>query len=203
MVPLFISLIKPNRLDLHSTINGGMPSILRLWCAEKSTESITAVDDLSAPEIDIISGKILREQASKIECEVGYSPGNDVDPYSRERSCFSVALGLGSWTVVSLSNWQDHTTRLSVSFSALVSHSIDDFVAMGAPRSARSLAANNPTPDEMLEHGFHVFSFWSSEYAWIPHQVRFKLIICSNLIVLMIHTYTTSFCTPRYVEDTG
>jgi hypothetical protein len=95
----------------------------------------------------------------------------NVDPYGRERSCFSVAPGLGSWTVISLSNWLDHSAKLSVSFSALVAHSIDDFVAMGAPRTPRSLDTENSPLGEMSEHGFHVFSFWSSEYVWIPHQV--------------------------------
>jgi len=153
-------------LDLHSA---GMPSILRLWCTEKSILSKKGVDNLST-EIDIIGtptseispGKILQEQASKIEFEVGYLPENDANPYSRERSCLNVAAGLGYWTVVSLSNWLEHTARLSISFSALVSHSIDDFAAMGAPQ--------NTTPGEMAEHGCHVFSFWSSDYVWIPHQ---------------------------------
>lgn len=160
-------------LDLHSTLNKGMPSILRLWCAERSTTSNKKERETpSVHEVDMISssdspGRILQQQASRIECEVGYSPGNIVDPYSRERSCFTVAEGLGSWTVVSISNWLEHTARLSVSFSALVSHSIDDFVAMGAPKSSRSLGKGL---GEIEEHGFHVFSFWSSEYVWISHQ---------------------------------
>merc|ERR1712216_904799 len=159
-------------LDLHSTLNKGMPSILRLWCAERSISSKKERETPSVHEVDMISssdspGRILQQQASRIECEVGFSPGNIVDPYSRERSCFTVAEGLGSWTVVSLSNWLEHTARLSVSFSALVSHSIDDFVAMGAPKSSRSLGKGL---GEIEEHGFHVFSFWSSEYVWISHQ---------------------------------
>ena len=184
-------------LDLHSTLNTGMPSLLRLWCAEKSTLSEKRKEEPLAHEIDVISssetsenmnpGKILKEQASKIDCEVGYTPANDVDPYSRERSCFSVASGLGSWTVVSLSNWMDHTACLSVSFSALVSHSIDDFVATGAPRSVKSLTNNGV--GEMSKHGFHVFSFWSSEYVWIPHQVRrvgFDMLLVYTVLTLVL-----------------
>jgi len=195
-------------LDLHSTINSGMPSILRLWCAEKSTLSKKGGDDMSANEIDIIGssatsetmnpGKILREQASKIECEVGYSPGNTVDPYSRERSCFSVASGLGSWTVVSLSNWLEHTARLSISFSALVSHSIDDFMAMGAPRSVKSVAADNTTPGEMSEYGFHVFSFWSSEYVWIPHQT----LVDNNPLIKKLKPHETEIFHIKPAEPT-
>jgi hypothetical protein len=171
-------------LDLHSTMNRGMPSVLRLWCTEKTTPTNdpekSKSEDLCHPESIEVTypKKILREQASKIECEFTYSPGDmDVDPYSRERSCIKVALGLGSWTVVSLSNWLEHTATLSVSFSALVAHSIDDFSATGAPRSLRSIADDNSSsPREMSEHGFHLFSFWSSEYVWIPHQVRFASI---------------------------
>lgn len=168
-------------LDLHSTVNSGMPSILRLWCAERSTpenstEKSTPENFCHSESLESANPrKFLKEQDSKIECEFVYSPGNmDVDPYSRERSCIRVASGLGSWTVVSLSNWLEHTARLSVSYSALVSHSIDDFVAMGAPRSLPSIAADGSSPREILEHGFHLFSFWASEYVWIPHRVRSK-----------------------------
>lgn len=192
-------------LDLHSTVNSGMPSILRLWCTEKSVEENST--EITVPESSTLchteSGesprKILREQASKIECEFIYSPGNmDVDPYSRERSCIRVASGLGSWTVVSLSNWLEHTAKLRVSFSALVSHSIDDFVATGAPRSLRSLTADSSSPREILEHGFHVFSFWSSEYVWIPHQVRLiacHLHMCSLCICIVCINVVLFCCT--------
>ncbi|KAL7439918.1 hypothetical protein ACHAXM_006943 [Skeletonema potamos] len=154
-------------LDLHSTMNSGMPSVLRLWCTEKSDITIDEVVDDTGFEIDV-TGRILKEQASKLETEVGWSPrNNNIDPYSRERSCFFVALGLGSWTVVSLSNWTSHATTISVSFAALVAHSIHDFAAMGAPRDS---IASIASPGEKLESGYHVFSFWSSEYVWIPHE---------------------------------
>ena len=161
-------------LDLHSTTNV-MPSILRLWCSERTDTDETAdpkemdftnSSDSSNPE------KVLKEQASRLTVEVGYSPGAVVDPYSRERSCFPVASGLGSWTLVSISNWLEKTATVSVSFSALVSHSIEDFVAAGAPRSApRTTGAPPPSsgPGEFGDNGFHVFSFWKAEYVWIPH----------------------------------
>ncbi|KAK1743772.1 alpha-galactosidase [Skeletonema marinoi] len=151
-------------LDLHSTMNGGMPSVLRLWCTEKSITTDEVNDNF---EVDV-SGRVLREQASKLQTEVGWSPrNNNIDPYSRERSCFFVAPGLGSWTVASLSNWMSHSTTMSVSFAALVAHSIQDFAAMGAPKDSIS---SNAGPGEKSENGYHVFSFWSSEYVWIPHE---------------------------------
>lgn len=155
-------------LDLHSTTNGGMPSVLRLWCTEQNdvTDDMAGGDD-EAIELDTRS-RVLKEQASRLETEVRWSPrNNNIDPYSRERSCFFVAPGLGSWTVVSLSNWLSHSTTMSVSFSALVAHSIHDFVAMGAPKDS---ITNAPNPGEKSESGYHMFSFWSSEYVWIPHQ---------------------------------
>ena len=152
-------------LDLHSTMNGGMPSVLRLWCTEKSITTDEVNDNF---EVDVVSGRVLREQASKLQTEVGWSPrNNNIDPYSRERSCFFVAPGLGSWTVASLSNWMSHSTTMSVSFAALVAHSIQDFAAMGAPKDSIS---SNAGPGEKSENGYHVFSFWSSEYVWIPHE---------------------------------
>lgn len=153
-------------LDLHSTMNKGMPSVLRLWCTEKApglSESLPA-NSMNLSE----SPKILKDQASKLEYEVGYSPENIIDPYSRERSCFNVASGLGTWTIVSLSNWLDHAAKLHVSFSTLIQHSLKDFNAMGAPDET-------PTTCELSQCGFHVFSFWTSEYTWIPHQVSLSL----------------------------
>eukprot|EP00956_Cyclotella_meneghiniana_P044577 scaffold324189_cov86-Cyclotella_meneghiniana.AAC.1 len=57
----------------------------------------------------------------------------------------------------------EHTARLSVSFSTLILHSLQDFNAMGDQKE-------NFSPCEQSECGFHVFSFWSTEYTWIPHQ---------------------------------
>lgn len=160
-------------LDLHSTMNDGMPSILRLWCSEKCTpkKSSTQAADASIEQtIESMNPRhVLRDQSAKIECEFVHTPGNMVDPYSRERSCIRVAAGLGSWTVISFSNWLDHAARLSVSFSALVSHSIDDYVAMGSPRSSPSVTIADSSPRE-TNFGFHLFSFWLSEYIWIPHK---------------------------------
>ena len=151
-------------LDLHNTLNSGMPSVLRLWCTEKS-DMTDEVDN--SFEMDV-TGRVLKEQASKLDIEVGWSPRNsNIDPYSRERSCFFVAPGLGSWTLVSLSNWLSHSTTLSVSFAALVSHSIQDFAATGAPKDSISSITG---PGEKSESGYHVFSFWASEYVWIPHE---------------------------------
>jgi len=162
-------------LDLHSTMNDGMPSILRLWCSEKSTlkkSSTPAADNSIEQTLESLNPRsVLRDQSAKIECEFVHTPGDMVDPYSRERSCIRVAAGLGSWTVISFSNWLDHAARLSVSFSALVSHSIDDYVAMGVPRSSQSVTTPaDSSPREISNHGFHLFSFWSSEYIWIPHR---------------------------------
>ena len=152
-------------LDLHSSMNCGMPSVLRLWCTEKNI----AIDDIDAHSYEVnVTSRVLREQASKLQTEVGWSPrNNSIDPYSRERSCFFVAPGLGSWTVASLSNWKPHSTTMSVSFAALVAHSIQDFAAMGAPKDSISSKFGL---GEKSENGYHVFSFWSSEYVWIPHE---------------------------------
>ena len=162
-------------LDLHSTANV-MPSILRLWCSERTAKTAAESNDMNFTNMSHSSGpeKVLREQASRLTFEVGYSPGVVVDPYSRERSCFPVAPGLGSWTLVSVSNWLDETATVSVSFSALVSHSIEDFTATGAPRSASRTTDAPPSSSSCLgefgDNGFHVFSFWKSGYAWIPHS---------------------------------
>jgi hypothetical protein len=123
---------------------------------------------LSQTSGNIPTQRILKDQASKLECEVGFSPASFVDPYSRERSCFILAPGLGTWTIVSLSNWMENDAWLSVSFSTLVQHSLQDFNAMGSPDDASA-------PCEFSECDFHVLSFWLSKYTWIPHQVSLSL----------------------------
>jgi len=163
-------------LDLHSTQNGGMPSILRAWCSDESTVINAQQKEVRKTEglPSSWSSDMLREQASKLECEVGYSPGMIMNPYSRERSCFAVAPGLGTWTVVSLSNWMDHSNKLSVSFSALIWHSYQDYLSTGTPTSKEitgdTIERVFDTPGEQTESGFHVFSFWESKYSWVPHQ---------------------------------
>lgn len=169
-------------LDLHSTINQGMPSVLRLWCTEKTISSFEKSESaLSESPKKIESGRMLKDQASKLEYEVGYSPENVIDPYGRERSCFTVAPGLGTWTIVSLSNWMEHTARLSVSFSTLILHSLQDFNAMGEQKE-------DFAPCEQSECGFHVFSFWSTEYTWIPHKVN------QSCPVIVCQISTSSSC---------
>ena len=156
-------------LDLHSTMNKGMPSVLRLWCTENSAGRdfpVLATDEANEIESpkNISPEKLLNKQASKLAYEVGYSPDKIIDPYSRDRSCFAVAQGLGTWTIVSISNWMEHASKLSVPFSTVIQHSLQDFNAMGA-------VEETPVPCELSNCGFHVFSFWSTEYTWIPHQV--------------------------------
>ncbi len=165
-------------LDLHSTQNGGMPSILRAWCSEDYSVINTRHKQVLKTEglPSSWSSQMLREQASKLECEVGYSPGMIMNPYSRERSCFAVAPGLGTWTVVSLSNWMDYSKKLSVSFSALIGHSYQDYLSTGTSKSKIITGGDYDTPGEQKESGFHVFSFWESKYSWVPHQVSILLL---------------------------
>ena len=197
-------------LDLHSTVNSGMPCILRLWCTEYATsenfvKNATTNSLGGARRAEALRNtppcRILSEQSSKLEYAIGCSPETIVDPYSRERSCFFVAPGLGTWTIVSLSNWLDHTTKLSVSFSALVCHSCHDFVAMESATGSNAVFTRGDsnttengasTPGELSEGGFHVFSFWSSKYAWIPHQVRKNALSC-NLYFWTHSKFTTLF----------
>ena len=152
-------------LDLHSTMNKGMPSVLRLWCTEDTMgrnfldQATIETNEMESPN-NISPEKIIEEQTY----EVGYSPDKIIDPYSRDRSCFAVTEGLGTWTIVSISNWMEHASKLSVPFSTVIQHSLQDFNATSAAKAAS-------TPCELSDCGFHVFSFWSTEYTWIPHQV--------------------------------
>jgi hypothetical protein len=70
---------------------------------------------------------------------------------------------LGTWTLVSISNWTDLPT-----------------VARVPPLALRPVSGwddcdqdNETFLDETAKascHGYHVFAFWSSKYSWIAHS---------------------------------
>ena len=121
-------------LDLHITSVSGLPSLLRLWCTD-SVQSRT----LSPSDNDL---------ASKNARHAAFSPSKPwKNPASRERNCVPVAKGLGTWSVVSLSNWFDKSNIVSVPIISLL------------PPTTLS--------DHSYDLGCHVFAFWSSKYIWI------------------------------------
>ena len=124
-------------LDLHNTSESGIPSLLRLWCTDE-----IAAEFMNTSSIDMASNNAKRSSYSS-EMTSWDNRSN------RNRNCIPVVKGLGTWSILSLSNWLDKPSDVSVPFSASlrVGKAIDE--------------------QEELQLGYHVFSFLSSKYDWV------------------------------------
>jgi len=146
-------------LDLHST-NDGLPSLLRLWCTDK----YNLIDDLrdNMPLGDDAE-RDHNAEATFFARQASFHPDAEIPPLNeRTRSCIHVTKGLGTWTVVSLSNWSDKPALVSVPPPALL------------PPPQTGWGADDDSLDEDIAgiNGYHVFAFWSSKYTWIPNHRR-------------------------------
>mgnify|MGYP005846796759 CR=1 FL=1 len=138
-------------LDLHSIEDShGLPTMLRLWCtdvASKRDEYRRAKSEGSARSSDN-DDRDHNEEAGYFGRRASFCPtGLPVHPNERQRSCIHVTKGLGTWTILSLSNWLDNPAVVHIPPMALA-----------------------PPPEAAVfdaEYGYHVFSFWSSKYSWI------------------------------------
>ena len=87
-------------------------------------------------------------------------------PSERLRSCIHVTKGLGTWTLVSLSNWSDQAAVVRVPPPALLP---PPSTGWGSSTDAEALLT--PEDAEGADHsGYHVFSFWSSKYSWLANH---------------------------------
>jgi hypothetical protein len=88
---------------------------------------------------------------------------DDDDIVERRRNCIHVTKGLGTWTILSVSNWSDGEAIVRVPPPALkpppiVGWSKDEDCDCG-PICGDEFSSTC---------GFHVFSFWQSKYQWLP-----------------------------------
>jgi hypothetical protein len=92
--------------------------------------------------------------------EASYKPNTTPSaPQERMRSCIHVTTGLGTWTVVSISNWLDRPDVVHIPPFALL------------PPPSHGWAAGDESEETQLsEHGYHIFAFWSSKYSWLPRM---------------------------------
>ncbi|GKY90624.1 hypothetical protein MPSEU_000035900 [Mayamaea pseudoterrestris] len=147
-------------LDLHST-NGGIPSLLRLWCTDK----YGVLDRFRNDEyvVSVPAGeRDYNAAATYFARQASFYPNGTTAataPIERKRSCLHVTSGLGSWTVVSISNWLDRPDVIHIPPFALL------------PPPAHGWGTSEDSEDTQLaEHGYHVFAFWSSKYSWLPQM---------------------------------
>jgi len=167
-------------LDLHCT-NSGLPGLLRLWCTDKydvldklrgqlSFDSTADVADHNAE-----ATFLARRASFRIEEDDASTPEE------RKRSCIHVTRGLGTWTVVSVSNWSDREQVVHIPAPALL-----PAPTFGWGTEVLPLKGNRSTPStteeqepkngsrdrlqsrDYGEHGYHVFEFWCGRYSWLP-----------------------------------
>lgn len=126
-------------LDLHNANSSGIPSLLRLWCTD-SLETPSASNPVE-----------VASQNSKLSAFCPTKPWKN--PSSRQRNCIPVTKGLGTWSIVSLSNWLDVENIVSVPIISLL-----------PPK-----AFYDPDEDG-IDLGYHVYAFWSSKYIWVSNS---------------------------------
>ena len=169
-------------LDLHST-NDGLPSLLRLWATDNHKEEF--MDSLSPQEQeDSRRPRDFNREATFYARKASFVPSEGDSPppppNERKRSCIYAPAGLGSWTIISLSNWSDETAVLYVPPPALLPPPVrgweDDEADTFLPENNKhrtnssSLHNNNNNHNHNDDHGYHVLAFWSSRYSWLPPQ---------------------------------
>ncbi len=149
-------------LDLHTTNNQGMPSIMRLWCTDKYDllENFRQ-SDLYRQSLEDLDHNAEATYFGRSASFIFDAPMPH--PNERKRSCISVARGLGTWTVISLSNWQDKPCVMEI-----------PHVTIEAPPTSgwNTLASTVSSTQESLKvdvenPGYHVFCFWSGKYNWV------------------------------------
>lgn len=147
-------------LDMHSLQDPhGLPSMLRLWCTDATQKredfrknSVGALMSSSKAADD----KDHNEEAGFFSSFATFRSGKvQVHPSERQRSCIHMVKGLGTWTVLSVSNWLDRAAVVHIPPLAL------------APPPEASAADSLQRGPINPEHGYHVFAFWSSKYYWI------------------------------------
>jgi hypothetical protein len=139
-------------LDLHST-NDGLPSLLRLWCTDRY-QPIIRPEDLPVSQLTDHN-----HEATLLARHASFTGMANHVPSDRKRSCIHVAVGMGTWTMVSISNWTDKPAVVRVPHSCLLPPS---------PKGWREDLSQPAGPGPIYKHGLHVFSFWSGEYTWMP-----------------------------------
>ena len=187
-------------LDLHTT-NDGLPSLLRMWCTDRYYEEVASLQPSGEPLLEngesasVTMSTLLGRQAS-------FAPDRPLPhPNERKRNCIHVARGLGTWTLLSISNWLDEDTVVhipSVALQAPPSSGWDDDQSCSDAGDDTSACVTAP-------YGYHVFAFWSCRYTWIPeapntsgthHSLSKRLSVHETEI---FHLRTVSPDMPQYV----
>ena len=155
-------------LDLHST-NDGLPSLMRLWCTDRFNilDSFRESRDLDDEDLDNIDHNA---EATFFAQRAAFRRTEEpLDPNERQRSCIHVTRGLGTWTVVSVSNWLDTPAVVHIPPMALITPPASAWDSRRKNLSGTFLDKTSSEDDDTA-HGYHAFAFWSGKYSWLPHH---------------------------------
>jgi len=151
-------------LDLHST-NDGLPSLLRLWCTDRYDTYESFADEMA---IGGTGKQDANAEATFYARKASFRPDAEPShPTERTRSCIHVAKGMGTWTVVSLSNWSDKKTVIRIPPPALLPPPTSGWSDTTSVDTGLQSTENGGDDEE--ETGYHVFGFWSSKYSWLAN----------------------------------
>lgn len=146
-------------LDLHST-NNGLPSLLRLWCTDKDNVIDDIRETISHDSDDLDHNAEATLFARKASFRPDAAPSA---PDERHRTCIHVTKGLGTWTVVSISNWLDRDDVVHIPPPALL-----PAPTTGWGNETGAELRQSALSRDYGEYGYHVFAFWSAKYSWLP-----------------------------------
>lgn len=149
-------------LDLHTTNDRGMPSIMRLWCTDKynSLENFRQ-SDLYRRSFEEFSHNAEATYFGRSASFIFDAPMPHLN--ERKRSCISVARGLGTWTVISLSNWHDKPRIMEIPHLAVEPPPTSGWGTLTTSTASVQESSKSSSDDP----GYHVFCFWSGKYNWI------------------------------------
>ena len=179
--------------DLHST-KDGIPRLLRLWATDKfdmldSFRSSMSMDD----EFDH------NAEATFFARQASFNPDEEVVALDeRKRTCIHVTKGLGTWTIVSISNWTDSPVVAYVPPAALLppGGSLED--------SEEASTDSFSSISEPGRHGYHTLAFWSCKYSWLPdHRKNTEQTISRRLNAHETEIYHIKAVTPERPQYIG
>jgi alpha-galactosidase len=153
-------------LDLHST-NDGLPSLLRLWATDCYSERLDTFRNEAhlKPAEDSVSN-LAHMEATFLARQASFQIDSETPPPNeRKRSCIHVCQGLGTWTIVSISNWTDKSAVLHLPPPALLPPPPTVF-----EENEADTFLEDPCHIHQAACGYHAFGFWSSRYTWLPPQ---------------------------------
>jgi len=149
-------------LDLHTTKNKGLPSLMRLWCTDRyrHLENFRATDSF----MQSLQEEDFNAEATYFGRQAAFDFENVSAVQERIRSCIHVANGMGTWTVVSVSNWEDQPRVMHVPRVAIYS---PPETGWGAHDDIPPSSVRSEDEEDGVGTGYHVFAFWSGRYKWI------------------------------------